>query len=176
MNKAKPTSPFRLASLLHLQKHPKLALQLFKNPNPNANDTEAPPLKPFRYNLLHYDLIITKLGRAKMFDEMQQILHQLKHDTRVIPEEIIFCNVISFYGRARLLEHALQVFDEMPSFNVQRTVKSLNTLLNALLTCGKLDRMKELFISFNLKAIAVLDGLCSNLKIIMNDSQVRVTG
>ena len=80
-----------------------------------------------------------------MFDEMQQIFHQLKHDTRVIPEEIIFCNVISFYGRARLLEHALQVFDEMSSFNVQRTVKSLNTLLNAMLTCGKLDRMKELF-------------------------------
>ncbi|KAH9779100.1 putative pentatricopeptide repeat-containing protein [Citrus sinensis] len=137
MNKAKPTSPFRLASLLSLQKDPKIALQLFKNPNHNPNDTEAPPLKPFRYNLLHYDLSITKLGRAKM--------HQLKHDTRVIPEEIIFCNVISFYGRARLLEHALQVFDEMLSFNVQRTVKSFNTLSNALLTCGKLDRMKELF-------------------------------
>ncbi|KAK9204200.1 hypothetical protein WN943_014458 [Citrus x changshan-huyou] len=138
-------TPLALASLLRLQKDPKLALQLFKNPNPNPNDTEAPPLKPYRYNLLHCDLTITKLGRAKMFDEMQQIFHQLKHDTRVIPEEIIFCNVISFYGRARLLEHALQVFDEMSSFNVQRTVKSLNTLLNAMLTCGKLDRMKELF-------------------------------
>lgn len=33
--------------------------------------------KPFRYNLRHYDLIIAKLSRAKMFDEMQQILHQL---------------------------------------------------------------------------------------------------
>ncbi|KAK9204204.1 hypothetical protein WN943_014462 [Citrus x changshan-huyou] len=111
-----------LASLLRLQKDPKLALQLFKNPNPNPNDSEAHPLKPFRYNLLHYDLIITKLGRAKMFYEMQQILHQLKHDTRVVPKEIIFCNVISFYGRARLLEHAFQMFDEMSSFNVQMTV------------------------------------------------------
>ena len=80
-----------------------------------------------------------------MFDEMQKIFHQLKHDTRVIPEEIIFCNVISFYGRARLLEHALHVFDEMSSFNVQRTIKSFNTLLNAMLMCGKLDRMKDLF-------------------------------
>ncbi|KDO38409.1 hypothetical protein CISIN_1g038490mg, partial [Citrus sinensis] len=141
----KPTSSIRLACLPRLQKDPKLALQLFKNPNPNPNDTEAHPLKPFRYNLLHYDLIITKLGRAKMFDEMQQILHQLKHDTRIVPKEIIFCNVIGFYGRARLLERALQMFDEMSSFNVQMTVKFFNTLLNPKLTCGKLDRMKELF-------------------------------
>ncbi|KAJ4726473.1 Pentatricopeptide repeat [Melia azedarach] len=144
MNKAKPVSPFRLSSLLRLQKDPKLALQLFRNPNPNLNN-EVPQTKPFRYNHLHYDLIITKLGRAKMFDEMQQVLYQLKHDTRVTPEETIFCNVINFYGRVRLLEQARQMFDEMPSFNVHRTVKSFNTLLNVLLKCGEFDKMWEVF-------------------------------
>lgn len=33
----------------------------------------------------------------------------------------------------------------MPKFNVQRTIKSFNTLLNALLKCGKIDVTKELF-------------------------------
>lgn len=80
-----------------------------------------------------------------MFDEMRQILHQLKHDTRITAEEIIFCNVIGFYGRARLCEQALQVFDEMPNFRVQRTVRSFNSLLSAMLKCGRLDKMREIF-------------------------------
>ncbi|KAJ0102253.1 hypothetical protein Patl1_04874 [Pistacia atlantica] len=143
MTNPKLISSFRLSSLLRLQKDPTPALQLFQNPNPNTNQT--PPVKPFRYSHLNYDLIITKLGRAKMFDEMRQILHQLKQDTRISPEEIIFCNVIGFYGRARLCEHALLVFDEMPSFRVQRTVKSFNSLLNAILKCRRFDKMREVF-------------------------------
>ncbi|GKV02126.1 hypothetical protein SLEP1_g14600 [Rubroshorea leprosula] len=141
MNALKPVSPFRLCSLLRLQKDPNLALSLFQNPNPDACSK-----KPFRYTLLSYDLIISKLGRAKMFNEMEQILLQLKNDTRLVPNEIIFCNVIKFYGRARLPDHALKVFDEMPSYRCQRTVKSVNSLLDALLNCRRFDKMREVFV------------------------------
>ncbi|KAH7573770.1 hypothetical protein ACOSP7_007629 [Xanthoceras sorbifolium] len=141
MSNSKPISPFKFTSLIRLQKDPKLALELFRNPNPDR----TLQTKPFRYTIPHYDIIITRLGRAKMFDEMEQILHQLKNDTRVTPKEIILCNVISFYGRARLHDHALRTFDEMPGFRVERTVKSFNTLLNALLKCRKFDKMKETF-------------------------------
>lgn len=138
---AKPFSPSKLTSHLRLQKDPKLALELFRNPNPDKTSKT----KAFNYNVDHYDLIITRLGRAKMFDEMRDILHQLKQDSRVTPKEIIFCNVISFYGRARLHERALQVFDEMTEFRVERTVKSYNSLLNVLLRCRNFDKMKEVF-------------------------------
>ncbi|KAJ6333069.1 hypothetical protein OIU77_009016 [Salix suchowensis] len=140
MNPARPVTTFRLGSLLRLQKDPKLALQLFKNPNPE------PPLKPFRYSLLSYDLIITKLGRAKMFNEMQEILSQLKEETLFTPKEALFCDIINFYGRAHLPEIALKLFDEMPSFRVQRTVKSYNSLLNVFLMCKDFDKMRELFV------------------------------
>ncbi|PIN12126.1 hypothetical protein CDL12_15266 [Handroanthus impetiginosus] len=140
MQKLKKISPFRLSSLLRLQKDPKLALRLFLNPNPNDPN---PKPKPFRYSLLSYDLIISKLGRAKMFSEMENIVEKLKNDTRIIPEEIIFCNIITFYGRARLPHKALQVFDEIPSYRCQRTIKSVNTLLNSLLMCRKFDKMTE---------------------------------
>ncbi|GFZ12391.1 pentatricopeptide repeat (PPR) superfamily protein [Actinidia rufa] len=133
-------SPFRLSSLLRLQKDPNLALQLFLNPNPDPNP------KPFRYSLLSYDLIITKLGRAKMFDQMEQIVEQLKVETRFVPTEIIFCNIITFYGRARLPNRALNTFDQIPSFRCQRTAKSVNTLLNALLSCREFERMREVFV------------------------------
>ncbi|KAK8651872.1 hypothetical protein V6N13_141449 [Hibiscus sabdariffa] len=137
----KPTSPFRLSSRLRSENDPTLAFNLFKNPNPDLK----PAAKPFRYSLLSYDLIITKLGYFKMFDELEQVLHQLKNDTRIVPGEIIFCNVMKYYGRAKLHERALKVFDEMPQYRSPRTVKAVNSLLNALLMSQKFDEMKEMF-------------------------------
>ncbi|KAG8386431.1 hypothetical protein BUALT_Bualt03G0148000 [Buddleja alternifolia] len=143
MQKLKKISPFRLSSLLRLQKDPTQALHLFLNPNP---DDPYPKPKPFRYSLLSYDLIISKLGRAKMFFEMDKIVEQLKNDARILPEEIIFCNIITYYGRARLPHKALQVFDEIPSCRCQRTIKSVNSLLNSLVMCREFDQMREVFL------------------------------
>ncbi|XP_011082772.1 putative pentatricopeptide repeat-containing protein At1g53330 [Sesamum indicum] len=140
--KMKNISPFRLSSLLRLQNDPTKALHLFLNPNPKDPNPNA---KPFRYSLLSYDLIISKLGKAKMFPEMEMVVEKLKNDTRIVPEEIIFCNIITYYGRARLPHKALQVFDEIPSCRCQRTIKSVNTLLNSLLMCREFDKIKEVF-------------------------------
>ncbi|KAL0443618.1 UNVERIFIED_CONTAM: putative pentatricopeptide repeat-containing protein [Sesamum latifolium] len=115
--KMKKISPFRLSSLLRLQKDPTKALHLFLNPNPKDPNLNA---KPFRYSLLSYDLIISKLGKAKMFSELEK-------------------------GRARLPHKALQVFDEIPSSRCQRTIKSVNTLLNSLLMCREFDKIREVF-------------------------------
>ncbi|KAL2943639.1 hypothetical protein RDABS01_031987 [Bienertia sinuspersici] len=145
MQKLQGISPFRLSALLRREKNPKLALQLFLNPNSSLTSNNNYN-KPFSYSLLSYDLIITKLGRAKLFDELELILSKLKLESRFTPTEIIFCNVITYYARARLAERALNVFDEMPSFRCPRTVKSLNTLLNGLLICREFDKMRKLFV------------------------------
>ncbi|KAK6934134.1 Pentatricopeptide repeat [Dillenia turbinata] len=145
MEKLSKVSPFRLSSLLRQEKNPKLAVQLFLNA---STDPSANP-KPFRHSHLSYDLIISKLGRAKMFDEMEQILNKLKLETRFFPKEIIFCNVISFYGRAKLPDRALKMFDEIPYFRCERTVKSVNCLLNALLNCGEFDKIKKIFVGIS---------------------------
>ncbi|XAR68264.1 hypothetical protein NMG60_11003337 [Bertholletia excelsa] len=141
MAKPREVSPFRLASLLRLQKDPNLALKLFRNPNPSSR----PDSKPFKYSLRCYDLIITKLGRAKMFDEMEQIVEQLKNETRFGPKEVILCNIISFYGRARLPDRALCTFEQIPSFRCQRTMKSFNSLINAMLSCRDFEKMSEIY-------------------------------
>ncbi|CAH8363575.1 unnamed protein product [Eruca vesicaria subsp. sativa] len=137
MSAVKNISSFRLASLLRRENNPSAAINLFRNPE------STNPKKPFRYSLLCYDLIITKLGGSKMFHELDQVLLQLKNDTRIVPTEIIFCNVINYFGRGRLPTRALHVFDEMPQYRCQRTMKSVNSLLNALLMCGAFDKMKE---------------------------------
>ncbi|CAH8255519.1 unnamed protein product [Arabidopsis lyrata] len=139
MSAVKSVSSFRLASLLRRENDPSAAIKLFRNPDPESTN----PKRPFRYSLLCYDIIITKLGGSKMFDELDQVLLQLKTDTRIVPTEILFCNVINFFGRGRLPSRALHMFDEMPQYRCQRTVKSLNSLLNTLLKCGEFEKMKE---------------------------------
>ncbi|CAO2834106.1 unnamed protein product [Amaranthus hypochondriacus] len=149
MEKFRRVSPFRLAALIRTQKDPKLAFQFFLNPNSNANPSSESNQRPYPYSLLSYDLIITKLGKAKMFDELELILSKLKQETRFKPTEIIFCNIITYYSRAQLPERAIHMFDEIPSFQCQRTVKSVNTLLNGLLICREFDKMWKIFVSFD---------------------------
>ncbi|KAK7257146.1 hypothetical protein RIF29_30911 [Crotalaria pallida] len=134
----KPITPFRLSSLLRSQKDPSLALQLFLNPNPSATNT-----RPFRYSLLSYDLIITKLARAKMFPQLEQVLHLLRHETRFLIPEPLFCHVITSYARARLPSRAIRFFLSIPSFPSTRTVKSFNSLLHALLISRRFNQFDE---------------------------------
>ncbi|KAK4742489.1 hypothetical protein SAY87_000490 [Trapa incisa] len=140
MATAKPVSPYRLSSLLRGEKDPRLALGLFLNPNQHAS-----PEKPFRYSLLSYDLIVTKLARAKIFPEMELILQKLRDETDFTPKESFFCHVITSYGRARQPDEAMRTFESIPSFRCQRTVRSFNTLLNALLKCAEYERMMDFF-------------------------------
>ncbi|KAK4373941.1 hypothetical protein RND71_004618 [Anisodus tanguticus] len=144
MEKVKQISPLRLSSLLRQQKDPKIALQLFLNPNPKNTKI------PFRYSPLCYDLIISKLGKAKLFNQMEQILNQLKHDTQISLNEVVFCNIITFYGRSHLPEKALRIFTEIPSFRCYRSIKSVNTLLNALLNCKQYDKISEMLKNFEI--------------------------
>ncbi|CAA7049611.1 unnamed protein product [Microthlaspi erraticum] len=143
MSAVKSVSSFRLASLLRCENDPSAAIKLFRNPDPEPTN----PKKPFDYSLLCYDLIITKLGKSKMFDELDQVLLQLKTDTRIAPMEIIFCNVINFYGRGSLPSRALLLFDEMLQYRCEPTLKSVNSLLSALIKCGAFDKTREVLSS-----------------------------
>ena len=68
---------------------------------------------------------------------------------KIIPTEILFCNVINYFGRGRLPTRVLLVFVEMPQYRCQRTVRSVNPLLSALLKCGAFDKMKEVLSSID---------------------------
>ncbi|KMZ61270.1 putative Pentatricopeptide repeat-containing protein [Zostera marina] len=134
-------SPFRLTHLIRQEKNPVVALQLFRSPN-------SPPMKFFPYSFQSYDIIICKLGRAKMFREMEQILRQLMtqeiETNRLVPKEIFFCQVISFYGRGRLPDLARTMYDLIPSYQCRKTIKSFNSLLNSLLICREFRGIERL--------------------------------
>ncbi|KAK3026490.1 hypothetical protein RJ639_041787 [Escallonia herrerae] len=95
---------------------------------------------------------------------METVLHRLKQETHIAPKEIIFCNVIiTYYARARLPDKALQTFHRIPSFRCRRTVKSFNTLLNALLICKEFEKLKEVF--FDMENYACPDACTYNVMI-----------
>ncbi|KAF3514469.1 hypothetical protein F2Q69_00010131, partial [Brassica cretica] len=112
MSAVKNISSFRLASLLRLENNPSAAIKLFGNPDPESTN----PQKPFRYSLLCYDLIITKLGGSKMIDELDHLPPPAQKQS----------SQQRFYY-----------------YRCQRTINSVNSLLNALLKCGAFDKAKE---------------------------------
>lgn len=87
-----------------------------------------------------------------MITEMEQIVEQMKRETRFVPTEIIFCNIITYYARARLPDRALSMYDQIPSFRCRRTVKSFNTLLNGLIYCKMFAKVNELVKDMNVYA------------------------
>ncbi|KAJ1262113.1 hypothetical protein BS78_09G082400 [Paspalum vaginatum] len=126
----KKFSSYHLAAALRREPDPAAAFQLFLNPPGSATPSSA----PFRYSLLCYDLIISKLAAARLFPAMESVLSRLRSYLGPRPREQLLCRVISAYGRARLPAAARRAFAH-PAFPEPRTVRSLNTLLHALLGC-----------------------------------------
>ncbi|XP_051181926.1 uncharacterized protein [Lolium perenne] len=119
-------SSYHLAAALRREHDPAAALRLFLSP-PNAAST------PFRYSLLCYDLIISKLAAARLFPAMESLLSSLRASS-LQPREPLLCCVISAYGRARLPAAARRAFAH-PAFPAPRTARAFNTLLHALAVC-----------------------------------------
>ncbi|KAI0492101.1 hypothetical protein KFK09_026366 [Dendrobium nobile] len=142
MKKTAKVSPFRLTSLLRLEKNPTLSLQLFRHPNPESNPLPSP--KPFRYSAQSYDIMICRLAQSRMFTEMEQILDQMANQIRFTPKEAIFCRIISSYGRAHMPDAALRTFHRIASLLGHRTIRSFNTLLDVLLRHGEISKLQQL--------------------------------
>ncbi|XP_010255268.1 PREDICTED: putative pentatricopeptide repeat-containing protein At1g53330 [Nelumbo nucifera] len=139
------------------------SLQLSRNPNSNN------PLKLFRYSLFSYDIITTKLGRPKMFNEMEQIFAQTSQETRFIPKEVIFAmsspsttalawpnklfeltiQFLIFVAKERLsnsLDDACKLFDETRRKDIKPNAITFGTLISVLcanLKLGEAFRLKE---------------------------------
>ena len=78
-----------------------------------------------------------------MFAEMEKILDRMQRESRFVPKEIVFCNVISFYGRARLSRSAVRIFHMISSFRCQRTIRSFNSLIHALFCCRDFTAIED---------------------------------
>ncbi|KAE8660525.1 Pentatricopeptide repeat-containing protein [Hibiscus syriacus] len=128
--------PKRLVSMINRQQNLDLALQIF---------LYAGKFHPnFFHNYNTYQSIIQKLSRARAFEPMESLISQLQNSQIKCGEEL-FITVIRNYGLASLPKLAVKTFLRIENFNVQRSVRSLNTLLNVLVQNKRYDLVHFMF-------------------------------
>ncbi|KAK3428507.1 hypothetical protein EUGRSUZ_E00027 [Eucalyptus grandis] len=128
--------PKRLASMVSRQQNLDLALQIF--------DYAGKYHRGFSHNYDTYLSIIQRLSRARAFEPMESLLSQLR-GSRIPCGENVFIFVIRNYGLAGKPRLALRTFLGIDGFGVQRSVRSLNTLLNALVQNKRFDLVHTIF-------------------------------
>ncbi|KAK4485136.1 hypothetical protein RD792_007749 [Penstemon davidsonii] len=100
--------------------------------------------RDFRGNRFAYAYAVRRLAKAGHFSSINEILSHQKQYQQIHTERFT-SRLIRLYGQAKMLDHAHQLFDEMPELNCPRTVLSFNALLAACIYSKSFDKIIELF-------------------------------
>ncbi|CAI0475127.1 unnamed protein product [Linum tenue] len=98
----------------------------------------------FRHDYPSYSALIYKLARSGDFEAVEGVLGQLQAKNLRCGENL-FVALFGHYGKANLVDKAVELFDRMPQFNCERTSQSFNALLNVLVDNDRLVDAKQLF-------------------------------
>ncbi|KAK4436831.1 Pentatricopeptide repeat-containing protein, mitochondrial [Sesamum alatum] len=98
----------------------------------------------FRGQRLVYKTTVRRLAKGGHFSSIHEILDQQKLFPD-IKDEHFTARLICLYGQAKMLDHALQLFDQMPELNCPRTVLSFNALMAACFPSKSFSKVIEIF-------------------------------
>ncbi|GMN24370.1 hypothetical protein TIFTF001_000526 [Ficus carica] len=98
----------------------------------------------FKHDYTSYSALIYKLARFRDFEAVETVLDHV-HDRNVRCGEKLFIVLIQHYGKADLVEKAIELFHRIPTFNCVRTLQSLNALLNVLVDGLLFSEANDLF-------------------------------
>ncbi|KAF9590762.1 hypothetical protein IFM89_038289 [Coptis chinensis] len=98
----------------------------------------------FRAKHRVYEDTIRRLASAKRFKLIEEILEDHKKYNDITKEGFAI-RLISLYGKAGMLEHAVKTFDELPELKCDRTVKSFNAILSACVESKNYDKVESMF-------------------------------
>ncbi|CAN1157050.1 Pentatricopeptide repeat-containing protein At1g05600 [Linum perenne] len=129
--------PTYLSQIIRNQKNPLKALQLFEN-----SQTRFPN---YRHNGPVYATMIDLLGKSGKFKEMKQVIDKMRDDSCEC-KDMVFANAISTYSRAGMIDEAVTIFKEIPTFNCVNWTQSFNTLLKVMVKESRLESAHRLFV------------------------------
>ncbi|KAB1226050.1 hypothetical protein CJ030_MR1G029321 [Morella rubra] len=98
----------------------------------------------FKLDYASYSALVYKFARSRNFDAVETIL-RLIQDRDIRCRENLFIALIQHYGKAHLVDKAIELFHRMPILNCVRTLQSLNALLNILVDGDRFADANELF-------------------------------
>lgn len=120
-------SPSRVQKLIASQSDPLLAKEIFDFASLQPN---------FKHSYTSFHILILKLGRARQFSLMQDLLMRLKSEQCPVNPSL-FSGIIEIYGEANLPDQALKTFYTMIEFHTKPLPKHLNCLLQLLVSNRK---------------------------------------
>ncbi|BBH04729.1 hypothetical protein Prudu_015941 [Prunus dulcis] len=98
----------------------------------------------FKHDYPSYSALLYKLARSRNFEAVETILGHVR-DRNIHCKDTLFIALIQHYGKANLVEKAIELFNQMPSFNCVRTLQAFNALLNVLVDSGRFVEADEIF-------------------------------
>ncbi|KAJ4714036.1 Pentatricopeptide repeat-containing protein [Melia azedarach] len=113
----------QIARLVIDQKSPSQALQTFK---------WASKIPNFTHSQSTYRALIYKLCNFRRFDTVKEVLDEMPHSIKSLPDESVFVTIIRGLGRARLIKEVIKVLDLVSRFNMTPSLKIFNSILDVL--------------------------------------------
>lgn len=98
----------------------------------------------FRRRRVLYEKTVQRLAKHRQFALIGDLLEDQKQYVGSSSDKFAV-RLISLYGKAGMLEHAQQLFDQLPSLKRDRSLLHLNALLAASICSKKLDKVDEIF-------------------------------
>uniref|UniRef100_A0A803LZS2 Pentatricopeptide repeat-containing protein n=1 Tax=Chenopodium quinoa TaxID=63459 RepID=A0A803LZS2_CHEQI len=129
-------NPTQLAQIIRQQKNPFTALKIF-------NEAKA-KYPNYRHNGAVYATMINILGSSGRFDEMKEVIEQMKGDSCEC-KDAVFAGIVKTYAKAGLLDDAVSLFRSLPQFNCVAWTSSFNTLLEIMVKESRLEAFYRLF-------------------------------
>lgn len=93
----------------------------------------------FRHDVSTYEITIKKLGEAKMYEEMDNVVNQVLA-VPSIGSETLYNTMIYFFTEARKLTRAINIFKHMQNnrnLNCRPSIRTYNLLFTAFLSRGR---------------------------------------
>ncbi|XP_057949633.1 pentatricopeptide repeat-containing protein At3g14580, mitochondrial [Malania oleifera] len=130
---------------------PNEVLKIFTNlKDPNSVFTvfdQVSKRRDYKPNEALYTLVISKLGQAKKFDEIEDLMGRIKVEKRCRLTDDFFYNIIKIYGNvAGRINRAIETLFDMPNFGCWPTVKTFNFVLNLLVSTKQFDVVHDVYL------------------------------
>ncbi|XP_050367664.1 pentatricopeptide repeat-containing protein At1g07740, mitochondrial isoform X2 [Argentina anserina] len=98
----------------------------------------------FKHDYPSYSALIYKLARSRNFEAVETILGHVK-DRNIQCKDTLFIALFQHYGKANLVEKAVELFNQMDSYNCVRTLQCFNSLLNVVVDSDRFADAEEIF-------------------------------
>ncbi|XP_059437433.1 small ribosomal subunit protein mS86 (rPPR1)-like [Corylus avellana] len=128
------------------------ALNLLKseqNPHTILDICRAAALTPYyRLDQIALNVAVSQLSGSKNFESIRELLESGLRTRPELRTERFVAHSIVLYGRAGMVNQAIEAFKQMGDLGIRRSVKSLNALLFACLVAKDYKELNRVFVEF----------------------------